>query len=345
MIDARVYHQAIASAIVLALGIPALAQDAASPSVDTPVSVQEGPSESAATPSNVQDAVLTSVDAPVPAMDAALEPGAIPAAIPEAVGSTAPAQQGVALEPAAIPAPTQDTGPEPTAAPPTAPDVIPEHIGKAARARRATRSTAKDAEADQHTPRPVKDAAEPDHVRGQITAVDTSSIELKTADGQTMHLGFSNNLTVIKLAKGSFTTVDFGVYVGSVALRLEAYSPIVRDSLSWLHKGFELRIVDEQLRGIALGHKQWDVPPEAIIAHGWVDDIEGRVLSIKWGPTEEEETDVEVPRDVPVLRMSLGDKNMIKPGAQVFAGAQKDTDGNYTAVYMFVGKDGIAPPL
>lgn len=327
MIDARIYLQAMASAIVLALGIPVSAQDAAS----------------------------SPVDAPVPAMDAALEPGAIPAAMPEAVGSPAPAEQGVALEPAAVPAPPQDAGPEPTAAPLTAPDVVPEHVGKAAphseaareaaRARRATRSTEKDAEADQHTPRPVKDAAEPDHVRGQITAVDKSSIELKTADGQTMHLGFSNNLTVIKLAKGSFTTVDFGVYVGSIALRLEAYSPIVRDSLSWLHKGFELRIVDEQLRGIALGHKQWDEPPEAIIAHGWVDDIEGRVLSIKWGPTEEEETDVEVPRDVPVLRMSLGDKSMIKPGAQVFAGAQKDTDGNYTAVYMFVGKDGIAPPL
>ena len=85
------------------------------------------------------------------------------------------------------------------------------------------------------------------------------------------------------------------------------------------------------------------VPP--IMAHGWVDDIEGRVLSIKYGPTEEEETDVEVPRDVPVLKMSLGDKDMIKPDAHVFAGTQNDDDGKPTAVFIFVGKDGIVPPL
>ena len=82
MIDARIYLQAMASAIVLALGIPVSAQDAAS----------------------------SPVDASVPAMDAALEPGAIPAAMPEAVGSPAPAEQGVALEPAAVPAPPQSSG-------------------------------------------------------------------------------------------------------------------------------------------------------------------------------------------------------------------------------------------
>lgn len=151
-------------------------------------------------------------------------------------------------------------------------------------------------------------AQEPDHIRGQITKVEASLIVIKTDDGKTVRLVIPDDLTVISLTKGSFTKVDFGVYVGSVAVRLNEYSPIVRDSLSWLHKGFELRIIDEQLRGIAVGHKKWDLTPETIIAHGWVDDMEGRVISIKYGPTEEEETDVEVPRDVPVLRMALADK-------------------------------------
>ena len=141
--------------------------------------------------------------------------------------------------------------------------------------------------------------AEPDHIRGQITEVESSSIVVETGDGNTVRLGFSENLTIISLTKAKFTDVDFGVYVGSVAVRLDEYSPIVRDSLSWLHKGFELRIIDEQLRGIALGHKKWDLTPDSVIAHGWIDDLEDRVMSIKYGPTELEETDVEVPRDVP----------------------------------------------
>lgn len=236
-----------------------------------------------------------------------------------------------------------------------APGAVPQRVGKAtpmtdearaaARQRRATRSEEKDAEADRHTPTPARDASEPDHFRGQIVKVEDAAIEVQTGDGQTVHLGLSNNLTIIKLTKGSFTTVDFGSYVGSVAVRMEAYSPIVRDSLSWLHKGFELRVIDEQLRGIALGHKTWDLAQESIIAHGWVDDLEGRVLSIKYGPTEMEETDVEVPRDVPVLKMSLGDRSLINPGSHVMAGAQKGADGNYAAVYLFVGKDGVVPPL
>jgi hypothetical protein len=192
---------------------------------------------------------------------------------------------------------------------------------------------------------PVRAEDETDNIRGQIVEVAGSSIVVKIAGGKTERLAFSDNVAVFRLSQGSFTKVDFGVYVGAVGVKLDQYSPIVRDSLSWLHKGFELRIIDEQLRGIASGHKKWDLTPETIIAHGWIDDIEGRVISIKYGPTEQEETDVEVGRDVPVLRMSLGDKSLIKPGARVMAGAQKDATGKYVTMFVFAGEGGIVPPL
>ncbi len=189
-------------------------------------------------------------------------------------------------------------------------------------------------------------APEPDHIRGQIAKIEGPTIVVKTADGKMINIDLVDNVTTyISLSKGSFTDVDFGTYVGAVAVRLDEFSPIVRDSLSWLHKGFELRIIDEELRGIALGHRKWDLTPDSIMAHGWVDDIEIRVLSIKWGPTDQEETDVEVPRNVPVLKMSLADRSVIKPGVHVFAGAQKSGDGKYAAGFIFVGKDGIVPPL
>ncbi len=186
---------------------------------------------------------------------------------------------------------------------------------------------------------------EPDRIRGRIATVEASSIVVKTGDGMEVRLRLQDYSSILRLSKASFTDVDFGVYVGSISKRLDEYSPIVRDSLSWLHHGFELRIFDEQLRGLALGHTTWDLTPEAVMTHGWVDDLEIRVLSIKYGPTEEEETDVDIPRDVPILRLSLGDKSLIKPGAHVFAGAQKGADGNYEVVFIMVGEDGIVPPL
>ena len=187
--------------------------------------------------------------------------------------------------------------------------------------------------------------AEPDHFRGEITSVQGSTMVVKTTNGRTVRLVLPDNLTVISLTKGSFTEVDFGTYVGAVAYQLDEYSPIVRDSAVWLHKGMELRIIDEKLRGIAIGEKKWDLTPVAKIAHGWVDDLEDRVLSIKWGPSDYDETDVEIPRDVPIHRMALGDASLLKPGTPVFAGAQKGADGKYTAVFVFCGQDGMVPAL
>jgi len=176
-----------------------------------------------------------------------------------------------------------------------------------------------------------------EHIRGQIISIEGSSMVVKTGDDKEVSLGLPDDFTVISLTQGSYTMVDFGVYVGAVAVKLDRYSPIVRDSLSWLHRGFELRLIDEKLRGIALGHKKWDLTNESIIAHGWIDDIEGRVISIKYGPTEMEETDVEVPRDVPVHTMSLGDKSMINAGKHILAGCQKGANGDRVVSFIFVG--------
>lgn len=185
---------------------------------------------------------------------------------------------------------------------------------------------------------------EPDRFRGQIVEANGSAIVLKTAKGD-VRLRVADNLTILKLTRASFTDVDFGVYVGAASVKLNEFSPIIRDSMSYLHRGFELHIVDEPLRGIALGHTNWDLTSDSVMSHGWVDDIEVRVLSIKYGPTEEEETDVDIPRDAPVVKMSLGDRSLIRPGVQVLAGAQKGAGGEYAAVFVMVGEGDVAPPM
>jgi hypothetical protein len=188
--------------------------------------------------------------------------------------------------------------------------------------------------------------AQPDHIRGQITAVQRSAFEVRTADGRTQLVQLTDATTMIGLSPGSFLDVEFGAYVGSVSEKMDdRYSPILRDSLSWLHKGLELRIIDEKLRGIALGHMKWDLTPVSVMTHGWVDDLEIRVISIKYGPTEEEETDVEVGRDVRVLKMALGDRRLLKPSAHVFVGANKGRDGSHVALFVMVGADGVVPGL
>ena len=190
---------------------------------------------------------------------------------------------------------------------------------------------------------------EADHVRGQISAVEPGGITVKTADGRSMRLALPEQLAVFTLSKASFSSVDFGLYVGSVAVRLEMTSPIVRatprETISWLFEGRELRIIDEKLRGIAVGFKPWDFPKGSSMTHGWVDDMDSRVVSIKYGPTQDEESDVLVGKDVPVTRMALGERGDIKAGAHALVGATKGADGKLGAVFVFVGKDGLVPSL
>ena len=191
--------------------------------------------------------------------------------------------------------------------------------------------------------------AEPDHLRGQISAIDANGLTLKASDGRSLRVQLAEATPVFTLAKANFSSVDFGLYVGSVAVRLDMTSPIVRatprETISWLYQGRELRIIDDKLRGIAVGFKKWDFPAGSSMTHGWVDDLENRVISIKYGPTQDEESDVLVGPDVPVTRMTVGERSDLKVGAHAFVGATKSGDGKLNAAFVFVGKDGLVPSL
>jgi hypothetical protein len=193
------------------------------------------------------------------------------------------------------------------------------------------------------------DDVEPDHVRGQISGVDAGSVTIKTKDGRSLRLSLPEGLAVFALTKASFSNIDFGQYVGSVAVKLDITDPIVRatprETIGILFQGHELRILDEKLRGIAVGFKKWDVPNGGSMTHGWVDDMDGRTVTIKYGPQRHEQSDVLVGKDMPITRMSLGDRGDIKAGAHVFAGATKGPDGKLGATFVFVGKDGLVPSL
>jgi hypothetical protein len=194
---------------------------------------------------------------------------------------------------------------------------------------------------------PPSKSPDPERLRGQVLRMEANTMTIQTADGRSVRLGLGDGPAVFALSKGSYADLDFGTYVGAVSEKMgdHIYSPIVRDSLSWLHKGLELRIIDESLRGIAVGHTKWDLTATSVMTHGWVDDREDRVISIKYGPTDDEECDVDVTRDTPVFRMSRGELGLVKQGMRVFVGAMKGTRGEYEAVFIFVGKDGVVPRL
>ena len=59
-----------------------------------------------------------------------------------------------------------------------------------------------------------------EHIRGQIVSINGSVMVVKTGDDNEVPLDLPDQFTVISLTRGSYTKVDFGVYVGAVAIKL-----------------------------------------------------------------------------------------------------------------------------
>ena len=179
------------------------------------------------------------------------------------------------------------------------------------------------------------------HVRGQITAADDSSIMVKTRAGATVRLAFARGLSVTSLMKAGFSEVKVGTYVGIAAVLIRP-APRAEGTKTPTHTVLDLLIFPESMKGTDEGQRKWDLTPDSTMTNGTVYDLEDREVSIRFKGNER---DVHVPPKAPVVKIGPGDKGLLKPGAHIFAVAQKGADGNLTALQISVGRDGLVPPM
>jgi hypothetical protein len=53
-----------------------------------------------------------------------------------------------------------------------------------------------------------------------------------------------------------------------------------------------------------------------------------------------------VPPNTPIVAVIPGNRDEVKPGAQVISmGATKQADGSLTTPALYVGRDGVVPPM
>jgi len=115
-----------------------------------------------------------------------------------------------------------------------------------------------------------------------ISEVGNPSIVVKTGDGKDVRIEVPDNsasFSLTRAASPTWISEPTSAQCGEDG-RIQ---PDREGSAVWLHKGFELRIIDDELRALPLG-TEVDLTPTSIIAHGW-DDI-GSVSSRSVGPTD-----------------------------------------------------------
>jgi hypothetical protein len=176
----------------------------------------------------------------------------------------------------------------------------------------------------------------PQFVRGHITAADDTSITVKTREGPTLKLALAADIRVQGVVKADPAGVAKGAYIG-VAAEPDASGHL---------KAQEVHIFPEPMRGTAEGHRSWDLTPKSTMTNATVDAFKYRMVTLKYKDGDKTgEKMITVPADTPIVTYVPADKMWLKPGAHVFAAAQKGADGSMTALRLAVGKDGLVPPM
>ena len=178
------------------------------------------------------------------------------------------------------------------------------------------------------------------NVRGQIIAADASSVTVKTAPGGTpVRLALAPGLSVTSLTKARYSEIKEGTYVAIATVPIGhvprwEYEPTLR--------ALGLQIFPESMKGEGEGHRKWDLAPNSMMTHGTVFQLEERALTIRFNDIDRV---VQVTNKTPVVKVGLGDKALLAPGANIFSVAQKGADGVLTAQRIAVGRDDLVPPM
>ena len=169
-------------------------------------------------------------------------------------------------------------------------------------------------------------------IRGAITAVDATTLSVKSRRGEDLKIALTDATTVGVTTAVKFEDLRAGDYVGATAVK-RADGKLVALEVHYLPPN------------AASGHFPWDLAPGSTMTNANV--VEARIaaagvreLTLKY--KDGEQTIVVAP-DTPVVRAVPGARSDLKVGETVFVAAQS-ADGRLTALRVQVSKDGVRPP-
>ena len=174
------------------------------------------------------------------------------------------------------------------------------------------------------------------NVRGTIEAVDGTVLSTKSRDGTVMKVKLADNASVRGVVKMALADVKVGSYVGVATM------PQPDGSL----KALEVLIFPDAMRGVAEGHRPWDLQPTSQMTNANVEVMvagkDGQELSLKYKDGEKK---IVVPPTTPIVTYAPGSKDELKPGITVFLISTKKDDGSYEAPAVTISRGDVKPPM
>ena len=167
--------------------------------------------------------------------------------------------------------------------------------------------------------------------------MDGAVLTIKARNGDERKVRMSDNVTVTGIAKAALSDIKSGDYVGVTGM----------PQADGTQKAIAIHIFPEAMRGMAEGSRPWDLKPNSSMTNATVDQKveakDGQTLTVKYKDGEKKVT---VEPSTPIVTFVPGNKDELKPGAQVIiVGAKKAADGSFETARVNVGRDGLTPPM
>jgi len=169
-------------------------------------------------------------------------------------------------------------------------------------------------------------------VRGTITAVDATSLSVKSRDGRDLKLALPESATVAFPKAVRFDEIKEGDYLGATT----------KPGPNGTEVAIELHYLPPTVNA---GQSAWDLEPNSKMTNATVQakvvGTGSHEITVQYpGGTQK----IVVPDGIPIVRSMPGTRADLKPGEYVFAAAQAAGDGALTALRITVSKDGVRPP-
>jgi hypothetical protein len=172
-------------------------------------------------------------------------------------------------------------------------------------------------------------------LRGTIEQVEGDQLLIKTREGSDVKLKLAANPGIAAVTKASMADIKSGAYIGVGAM------PQPDGSLL----AISVHIFSEAMRGVAEGHRPWDLRPNSSMTNATVENVvtgvNGQTVTLKY---KEGEQKIVIPPDLQIVAYVPGEVADLKAGARVFVGAAaKQPDGTLQTQRITVGRDANPP--
>jgi hypothetical protein len=172
-------------------------------------------------------------------------------------------------------------------------------------------------------------------LRGEVTAIGADTLSLTSRDGKALTIGLAKNWNVQVMKPISAAEIQTGSFIGATEM----------PQADGAGQALEVHVFPPGVK-MGEGHYGWDLQQGSMMTNGTVGTVvagaRGRELDVNYSTGVRH---IVVPPKTPIVRMTPGDRVLVKPGVKVFLVAVKTPSGGLVTNGVAVGEKGDAPPM